>query len=43
MPYKFTYMWNLRNKNRLIDSKNILVVAREEESRRVKHIKGIKR
>lgn len=32
-----------QNKNRLIDTKNKLVVARVEESRRVKYIKGIKR
>ena len=35
MAYYFTYMWNLKNKikqnrNRLIDTENILVVARLE-------------
>ena len=32
-----------QKKNRLIDTKNKLVVARVEERRRVEYIKGIKR
>ena len=51
IPYNFTYMQNLKNKkkeqtkNRLLNTKNKLVVARREwvGGKWVKQIKGIKR
>lgn len=51
--YDFTYMWNLRskineqteqNRNKLIDTKNKLIVARGEKGRgRAKWVKESKR